>query len=435
MKRQPDILFLKLLTVLLTVTLISCSGIPKKLEKNQLTDKFDKSPVPKVEFDNFWEYMESFEFNIPSQIHYSKEQKIFSDGLKLIELGNFDSAEKHFRRLYTSTNDSSVYKNSKKALVDVLFHNSKWQDLVELDSAETAVPSPDNSLRLADAFRKANPERIFFPDHLVSMPIYISPTGCPIIEVYINGERRFFWLDTGANYSVISSDIAQELEIFPISYLKAKALTGTVIKVDVYPAVIDSIDIAGVKLYNHPTIIVHDFNLKFKFFGTSNITKIDGIIGWKAIQNMDITIDYKNLRLAIQKPVEDSSSVRNMFWMGCPVIRLKNDEGIPLLFGLDLGAEKTTITSNIFNKVNFEKIYSVTKQLGSLGGWVFNNSRMISSLTLDFGSELMHFQDIGTGYQQKKLFVKLDGILGTDFMRDGKIRINCPSGIFEFSVE
>lgn len=425
----------KILLLFFAVNLIlSCSSAPHKLDKQNKSQETSLIDTRK-EYDDFWEYMENFDFNFTSSIKLSEEHQQFAEGLKLVEYSEFDSAEIIFRKLYETSHDIQTIKNSKKVLVDILFFKSKWFDILELDSTETAIDSPYNSLRLADAFSRAKAEKISFPDKTVSLPIYISPTGCPIIKVIINGEGRFFWLDTGANYSVLSSDIAQELSIFPISYEKTKALTGTTIRVDVYPTVIDTLDIAGVKIFNHPAIIVHDFDLKFKFFGVSNITKVDGILGWKAIQHLDAVMDYKKKILIVSKPQIDSSRQRNLFWLGCPVIRVKNLDGKPLLFGLDLGAERTTITANIFKKVSFAQIYSITKQIGSLGGWIYNNARMISSLTLDIGNEIMHFEDIGTGFQQKKLFVKLDGILGTDFMREGKIRINNTAGIFEFSIE
>ncbi len=40
--------------------------------------------------------------------------------------------------------------------------------------------------------------------------------------------------------------------------------------------------------------------MEFKLFGLLRLLKIDGIIGWQAIQNMKIEIDYKNKRTIIE---------------------------------------------------------------------------------------------------------------------------------------
>lgn len=423
-----------ILSFFLLVLLSCCTGSHMRQgSASKIINIHDSSSIKS--YDTFWAYVENFEKDIPERFLKNKDYRLFAEGMNYIYRQSFDSAESHFSSLFKNSEDSLTRSNSKKILVDMLFFKSKWEELILLDTNETAVESSENSLRLADAFSKVPPERIKFPKDNVNIPIFLSPTGCPIVEVKVNGQRHFFWLDTGANYSVLSSDIALESGIDALSSEKIKALTGTIIKVDVFPILIDSIKLGNYSVYNHPAIMVQDFDLKFKFFsGGGGITKIDGILGWKFIQNLDLTINFVNKSIEIAKPKKTGSTNPNMYWLGCPIIRIANDEGTELLFGLDLGAEKTTITSNIFNKVDFEKIYSRTKVQGSAGGWIYNNARMISGLTLNFDGELIRFEDIGTGYQLKRLFVKLDGIFGTDFMRLGKVRINCPDQIFSFKI-
>ncbi len=381
---------------------------------------------------------EAFRANDPEYLykHCSKhEEIILLDVLNLINKLKLDSAEILLKIINDYTKDDSILFYSKKILYDLYFFKSDWSKLLVHDSLSNRdLPDEDNIMLLASAYNSIPKDSLVFNNFESTIDFRFSPSRCPIVPVLVNGRLRYFWFDTGANYSVISSDIAGECDVEPIIFEYSKAITGTTRKINIYPSFIKNLIIGNINFFNHPVVIVHDFDLKMKLFSNKN-TKIDGIIGWKAIQNMNLTIDYINKKVIIRKPIDSNKTNRNLFWLGCPIIKLSASNGTKLNFGLDLGSESTAITNSIFKKIEFNKIYDQTKQKGSAGGWVYFNARMVSNLGVNIAGHYVEFNNIGTTFQMPRLFITLDGILGSDFISEGITRIDLINGIFDFSLD
>jgi hypothetical protein len=165
-------------------------------------------------------------------------------------------------------------------------------------------------------------------------------------------------------------------------------------------------------IYNSPFVIVHDFDLKLRLFGLHTKTKIDGIIGWKFIRHTDVTIDCRNSILILRKPINKHIPERekNFFWLGCPFVTINEKKnGIPLIFGLDIGAEKSSITHKIFGEISFKKTYQYVKQQTSAGSSAYYYSTLVSYLPLIISGHQVEFYNIGTSYQLPRLFINLDG--------------------------
>ncbi|MCD4665868.1 MAG: hypothetical protein K8R68_11415, partial [Bacteroidales bacterium] len=190
--------------------------------------------------------------------------------------------------------------------------------------------------------------------------------------------------------------------------------------------------IGEILIKNHPVIIIDKKDLEFKLLGLFRILKIDGIIGWNAVQNMDLEIDYRNKVSVIKKPERIESHKRNFFWLGYPIVKLINKESIELLFGLDTGAKNTSIRNNIFKKISNNNVTVKNTTLGSAGGFEEIETKEISDFTLILNNYTVYFQNIKTHPVDGTTFVKLDGFLGSDIFKNGKIKIDYLNGIFEF---
>ncbi|MCK4542518.1 MAG: aspartyl protease family protein [Spirochaetales bacterium] len=382
-----------------------------------------------VEYETFWEAMENIDFSYLREHQINDDQQSFAEALKLAVDGDIEDAENEFRKLYISSDDSLIKKHSKEILGNLLLFQSKWEALIKLsiDVDDTT----NNNIRLEEAFSKSPRESYYFPTQPAIIPMQLSLSGCPVIEVEINGHKKKFWIDTGAGLSVVASDIAEECNIFPIGTENIKAGTGTNKKVDAQPAIIEDFRIGEILIKNHPIIIIDNKDLEFKLFGLFRIMKIDGIIGWNVIQNIDIEIDYRKKVTSIKKPIKIDSPNRNFFWLGYPIVTLINQEGTKLNFGLDTGARKTSLTDNILKKINVNNIHIKNITLGSAGGLEKIESKIIPELTLILNGYGLHFNDIGTQPGSFPVFVKLDGILGSDVLKNGRVKIDYLNGIFE----
>ena len=77
----------------------------------------------------------------------------------------------------------------------------------------------------------------------------------------------------------------------------SKAATGNI--VNTIPGLIDSLSIDGLKIYNHHCMIFDSKNLEFRIQGIS-LLKIDGIIGWNLLQELDVEFPQKIINLGIK---------------------------------------------------------------------------------------------------------------------------------------
>jgi predicted aspartyl protease len=382
-----------------------------------------------IEYGTFWEAMENIDFSYLREYQINDDQRSFAEALKLVIGGDIEEAENKFRKLYISSDDSLIKKHSKKILGNLLIFQSKWGALLEIpkDADDTIY----NSIILVKAFSKSPKESYSFPAQPTIIPMGLSMSGCPVIEVEINGHKMKFWIDTGAGLSVIASDIAKKCNIFPIGTGKIKAGTGTSKKIDAQPAIIEDLGIGEISIKNHPVIIIDSKDLEFKLFGLFRIMKINGIIGWNAIQNMGIEFDYNNRVTTIREPVKMNNPSPNFFWLGYPIVILTNQDGTKLNFGLDTGARKTSITDNILKKISVNDVYIKKITIGSAGGFEKIESKIIPELTLILNGYGLHFSDIGTRPERRAVFVKLDGILGSDVFKNGRVKIDYLNGMLE----
>jgi len=373
--------------------------------------------------------------NAGTNFQLTEDEAQFKAGLEQILEHHFVPAASAFTSLYRSSGNDSIKKEAVKIIYNLLFYLSEWQRLLDFDAeAMGDSEDEDNIMVLARVLAAARKEETDFGRGISVVEWSPSPSGCPIVPCYINGRLRNFWFDTGANYSVISADIAGECNIFPLVFEQSKARTGTSRKVLIYPAIADSLRIGEMTLRNSPFVIVDEDDLKLRLFGSHSKTKIDGIIGWKAIQHMDVSINFVEQTLTIRKPVdrEIAAADRNFFWLGCPVVKLIDSNQTSVIFGLDIGSEKSSITHKIFDKIEFDNIYKQVKPITSVGGSVYFHANLVSQLILLIDNHSVEFSDIGTTYQVPHLFVRLDGILGCDFMKNSIVRLDIRNGKFSF---
>jgi hypothetical protein len=97
--------------------------------------------------------------------------------------------------------------------------------------------------------------------------------------------------------------------------------------------------------------------------------KLDGIIGFDIIRQLDIEVDYRESTMRLRNPATSRRfSDRNMFWVGLPVVRITSTDGMPLHFGLDTGAQLTFVTETLLDKLQLQAARMESRRVGGLGG-------------------------------------------------------------------
>ena len=153
--------------------------------------------------------------------------------MRLLALGEYDSAERDLRVISEQLTDMNVAVAAPVMLASTLRYQRQWAELRDLPvnsrlSASDRVITTDLE-RWGKAFTGAPKETTSFPDKPVLLPLRITVVGTPTIRVRINGKEYQFWLDTGSSMTAISSEVAEAAGITELSpnALTVKTFAGS----------------------------------------------------------------------------------------------------------------------------------------------------------------------------------------------------------------
>jgi predicted aspartyl protease len=209
-------------------------------------------------------------------------------------------------------------------------------------------------------------EVVHFASDSFQIPLYRSNTGNPIIDVVVNGIPFRFWLDTGAGVNVIASQVADAVGMQSVGS-SADIGTSTKKKVSAGPAFIDSLRIGELSVFNHPAVILRKQDLIIRFLGIP-LVRIDGIIGWPLLKQLDLAIDFPNEQLVIRKPRSQPKAGRPLGWFWQPIMQLRTADGCPLFLKLDTGAGATSFYPGAHAKLGVQPSKSGKTMMGGAGG-------------------------------------------------------------------
>jgi predicted aspartyl protease len=250
-----------------------------------------------------------------------------------------------------------------------------------------------------------------------------------LIPVHINERGPFdFILDTGAGTSLLSSELAKQLEVKTIGSKEGQSGGG---KVSVSLAKVDSLAVGEMKLRDVDVGIVD-----LAHIGKAVGAKIDGDLGYNFLKHFRVTIDYRDCEIRLEDPkrIESfggSAKTETPIRLASPAKPLilidvhLNGRG-PFQFAIDTGTSTTAITPELAKQLGVETspvgagttggapvdFHAGSLQSFQLGGAKIDNMAVVVA---DFFEML-----------SSAIGAKLDGILGYNFLRNYKVVIDYP---------
>ena len=250
-----------------------------------------------------------------------------------------------------------------------------------------------------------------------------------LLPVHVNDRGPFdFILDTGAGTSLLSSELAKQLEARVIGSKEGQSAGG---KVSVSLAKVDSLAVGGIKLSDVDVGIV-DLAAIGKAIGA----KIDGDLGYNFLKHFRVSIDYRDCEIRLDDPKRVESFNRDaktetpirLASPAKPLILVDvhaNGRG-PFQFAIDTGTSTTAIAPELAKQLGVESspagagttggapvdFSAGSLQLFQLGGAKIDNMAVVVA---DFFTML----NVAVG-------AKLDGIVGYNFLRNYKVVIDYP---------
>src|SRR5438132_9458589 len=254
-----------------------------------------------------------------------------------------------------------------------------------------------------------------------------------LLPVRVNDRGPFdFILDTGAGTSLLSSDLAKQLEAKVIGSKERQSAGG---KVSVSLAKVDSLTVGETKLHDVDVGIV-DLSQIGKTIGA----KIDGDLGYNFLKHFRVTINYRDCEIRFDDPKRVESFGRGaktevpirLANPAKPLILIDvhaNGHG-PFQFAIDTGTSTTAIAPELAQQLGLEGSpvgplttggAQVNVTAGTLESFQVGRARIddLVVVVADFFSMLS--QAVGA---------RLDGIVGYNFLRNFRVVIDYPGEKF-----
>ena len=362
----------------------------------------------------------------------------FADGIALLAGGNQEKAESAFATVSRQAIDVNLAVAAQIMLARTLLYERKWTTLRDLAITSSLAPADrENTADLekwGHAFANVEKQTTILPQEPVSLRLRVTAVGTPTIRVRINGKNYDFWIDTGSSMTVLSSTVASDANVPIVSpdTLSIGTFEGVV---PVRPGVVKRMEIGPIVLSNSPAIVMDAALMRIKSTAqgvTGAGLRVDGIIGWDIIRQLDIVMDYEGGTITLSRPEQlntNGTASQNLTWMGKPLVQVSRKPGGTFHFRLDTGAQATFLNAAVLEKAGV-----VTK---TYGGEVFGfartgrrTDRIVPVMALDVGGKSLRLEGVIVYGPSLSGLVNSDGILGSDIARFGKIRIDATNGLF-----
>ena len=259
-----------------------------------------------------------------------------------------------------------------------------------------------------------------------AQPLILLPTR-------VNGAGPFdFILDTGAGTSLLSAELAQQLNIKILGTKEGQSAGG---KISVSLAKVDSLAVGHAKIEGVEVGIV-DLDHIAKTIGS----KIDGDVGYNFLKHFRVTIDYQTGEIRFDDPKRIENFGRTpkteipmrLASPAKPLVLVDvyaNGRG-PFQFAIDTGTSTTAIAPEVAQQLSIEgspigPLTTGTSQVnvtaGNLKSFQVGGARIddLVVVVADFFATLS--QAVGA---------KLDGIVGYNFLRNFRVVMDYPSEKF-----
>ncbi len=250
-----------------------------------------------------------------------------------------------------------------------------------------------------------------------------------LLPVRVNDRGPFdFILDTGAGTSLLSSELAKQLETKVIGSKEGQSAGG---KVSVSLAKVESLAVGETKLHDVDVGVVDLAQI-----GKTVGAKIDGDLGYNFLKHFRVTIDYSDCEIHFDDPTRLESFGRSaktevpirLASPAKPLILVDvhaNGRG-PFQFAIDTGTSTTAIAPELAKQLGIEG--SPVGPVTTGGAPVDVRAGNIESFQLG-GAKIDNMAAVIADFftmLNAAIGAKLDGIVGYNFLRNYKVVIDYP---------
>ena len=396
---------------------------------NRIVLKYDSTKdcanniLQNVEYRDFITASRNLDIKYLAQTAETDTQKKYALALQKLMERQTDSAEILLFEIINNASDTLIRNEARLVIQNMYIMESKWQDVL------TIHPEPESPTDIYYSHCKAwstKPSAAYhFPENGVNLPLSFTKNGQPCVRVEINGKEFKFIIDTGAQFSVLSSRIAKKCNIpaIPIRGIDAKKTFSK-------PGFVEKISIGSAEIDNIPVMIIDSRNLDIKLFGLFTLMKIDGIIGWPQLAKLRIEFNKASKTLKISRGTKEAINDGNFFYYLQPVVKVSAHNGIPLYMYFDAGKGHTSLFPRGAKKIGAEvakKGVTVSSMTSPMGGTQVHRKMVQENVGFCINNQFIVFNEIKIEENENPFF---DGWMGMDVCQDGIMILDYSKGTF-----
>jgi hypothetical protein len=394
---------------------------------------------PQASTHDFWTDIAVLDIGAAERSARSFDERTFAIALRTLMASDPEAAAVAFRALHNNATDFTVRARARIGLTMALSWRSDWPALASMSADPDSVVLTDSIAGLAGverwgrALSNVAVPVIDIPDVPVTLPLRRSAFGTPVVTVVINGHPHEFWLDTGASMTLVSDEVAVSSGV-KLAADDALALGVVAGHIPARAVFIDSLALGAVMARGLGAALVNRGALRLDHRivnGIRESVQIDGVIGTDLLRQFDLVIDAGANTITISRPRRDPHAVRNLFWVGYPVVRLVMKDGRPALFGLDTGAEGTYVTTSLLKKEPRTPVAMRRGILGGLGAEQHETRWVARAIDLSDGDYAIALRNIPVAPERRWTFVNFDGVLGSDIALASRMHLDFENGVFD----
>jgi hypothetical protein len=389
---------------------------------------------------DFWSDISVLDLASADRTATTVDERTFVLALRTLMASDPEGAAIAFGALHLNAQDPLVRARARVGLTMALSWTSDWPALARIgadrDSSYATADSTELQAgveRWARALSAVPAPEIFVPEDPIVLPMRRSAFGTPVITVRVNGQPHEFWLDTGASMTLLSASVAVKTGV----YLAAPDTLALGVVAGHIPAravLIDSLGIGPIVARGLSAAVVEPSALRLdrrEVHGTMESIPIDGVIGTDLLRHMDVVLDAGAGTITIRRPRPDPKAVRNLYWVGYPVVKLVTRDGQPVLFGLDTGAEGTYVTTALLRKLPRTAVAARRMSLGGLGTGKQRTEWVARNIALSDGDYAIKLQNSPVTPDRRWTFLSFDGVIGSDVALATRMHLDFTNGVFD----
>ncbi len=362
----------------------------------------------------------------------------FAEGIAMLAAGSEEKAESIFVAMSRQAIDVNVAVASQMMLATTLMYEHKWTTLRDLSTSSSLGPldrrQTSDIEQWGHAFASVDLPITTFPEKSVKLRLEITDVATPAVRVRINGKEYEFWLDTGSSMTVLSSKVASDTHVPILSpdTLKVRTFEGAA---PVIPAAVARMEIGPIVFTNIPAMVMDASLMRLRGGAKGKPDaglRVDGIIGWDILRQLDIVMDFQNGTITLGRPErlsKNGTAFQNLSWLGKPLVEVRAKAGETLHFTLDTGAQASFLNVSMLEKLGVTSRASSARVFGiaRTGG---RANRVVPALILNVGGKRLRLEDVIVYGPPPPTLINCDGILGSDIAQFGRIRIDATNGLF-----